>query len=46
MTDEKHEWFFVQFNYAGWTECECGFEPDDQAEFDKHTEEYGIENAA
>lgn len=46
MPDKTHKWFFVNFNYAGWTECECGFRPVDQAEYDDHTEKYGIENAA
>lgn len=31
-----HGWFYVEYSYAGWTECECGFRPDSQEEMDAH----------
>lgn len=31
-----HDWFYVQFNYGGWTECECGFIPSSQEDMDAH----------
>jgi hypothetical protein len=35
-TPGSHVWGFVQFVYAGWTECSrCGFRPDGEAEFDR-----------
>lgn len=32
----KHEWIEVQFVYGGWTECLCGFRPNNQKEMDSH----------
>jgi len=33
----EHGWFTVQFNYAGWIECECGFRPFSQEDMDAHS---------
>ena len=34
----KHEWFVVQFSYAEWTECSCGYRPNTEAEYAAHGE--------
>jgi hypothetical protein len=33
-----HEWGYVSFNFASWTECSCGFRPQSQEEFDAHSQ--------
>ena len=38
-----HEWFVVQFNYGGWTQCECGFRPFSQEDMDAHSAEVSDE---
>lgn len=35
--EEPHVWLFVNFVYSGWTECTCGFRPNNQKEMDEHT---------
>jgi hypothetical protein len=41
----KHEWQFVQssYGYAGWSECSCGYHPNDQEEMDNHSAEVGMD---
>jgi hypothetical protein len=36
----EHEWRYVQFNYASWTECSCGYVPDTEELFYIHTNKY------
>jgi hypothetical protein len=33
---EFHEWTWVEFNYAGYLECYCGYRPQNQEEMDAH----------
>lgn len=32
----QHEWFVASFSYATWTECACGYRPQDQNDMDNH----------
>jgi hypothetical protein len=32
----EHEWTRVDFSYASWLQCTCGFRPYSQAEMDAH----------
>lgn len=27
MAEHVHDFYAVQFSYAGWIECECGYRP-------------------
>lgn len=43
VDDVKHEWGFVSFAFASWTECSCGYRPDSQEEYNQHSKENGID---
>lgn len=36
MERSEHGWTYIQFNYGGWTECECGYRPESQEDMDAH----------
>lgn len=34
--EAEHAWREVTFNFAGWIECRCGFNPQSQEDMDAH----------
>lgn len=32
----EHAWGCISFNYASWTECDCGYRPESQEDMDNH----------
>lgn len=38
MENKIHAWYYVQFHYATWTKCECGYVPSTDEEFYHHSD--------
>ena len=36
-----HEWAEIQFSYATWIECSCGYCPQSQQDMDNHSAQEG-----